>query len=141
MFAMVLGLATSLPYILYKLRNWHGIVFALVGLGLYFLVVLGKEKWEVYRTQRWPVTEAPVEAVRVERVDAGPNGVDYWKLHFNYTYEVTARHSGSYTFNLVTDKLKDEAEAGMAGKTVRVHYNPKDESKSVLWEDEVWALW
>jgi hypothetical protein len=131
----------DIPYILLKLRNWRGVATVAGLLAVWWAVATGREKWRKYRTRGWPTAEGAVSNIVVKKVDGGANGVDYWKLTFDYTYRVSAEHTGSYSFNLVTEKLRDRAEAGMVGKVVCVRYDPKDEAKSVLWFDEVWDLW
>ena len=131
----------DIPYILLKLRNWRGIVTVAGLLAVWWAVATFREKWRKYRTRGWPTAEGAVANIRVEKVDGGANGVDYWKLTFDYSYRVAQEHTSNYSFNLVTEKLRDRAAAGMVGKCVRVHYDPKDEAKGILWEDEVWDLW
>jgi Protein of unknown function (DUF3592) len=131
----------SIPYILLKLHSWQRVATAAALLALFGLFMTGREKLRKFRTRNWPTVRGLVGEIAVKRVDGGANGVDYWKLTFTYTYTVQQSHSGTYSINLVTQGLLDAASAGLPGKTVPVHYNPRDESRPVLWEDEVWDLW
>jgi len=132
--------AFSLPWILLRMRSWQEIV-AVVGLvGLLGLFRIFREKWRVYRTRGWPTSPGIVGNIRVRKIDGGVNGIDYWKLTFDYTYKVEREHTGSYSFNCVTENLASRASAGLKDKTVSVHYRPSDENKAILWEDEVWKI-
>jgi hypothetical protein len=89
----------------------------------------------------WPTTPGAVGSLQIRKVDGGMNGVDYWKVAFDYTYHVHTEHSGKYSFNCVTEKMAEGAVTGLRDKAVSVHYKPSDESKGIVWEDEVWDLW
>jgi hypothetical protein len=54
---------------------------------------------------------------------------------------VQQEHKGSYSFNCTSERMGQGVIAGLTDKTVCVHTKPSDESKSVLWEDEIWDLW
>jgi hypothetical protein len=133
--------ALSLPWILVTLHSWSRILLFVGFLFLYWLFVTLKEKWAKIRTRNWPVTQGPIENIRVEKVEGGVNGADYWKLTFDYTWTVSTQHRDSYSFNLTTDRLRDAAETGLVGKVAAVHYNPKNEADACVWFDEVWDLW
>jgi len=137
----MLSALASIPFILLKLGSWQRIATAAGLLALFGLFMTGREKFRKFRTRNWPTAPGAIGNIEVKKVDGGPNGVDYWKLTFTYTYTAQQTHSGTYSINLVTQGLLDAASAGIPGKTVPVHYNPKDESKPLLWEDEVWDLW
>ena len=131
----------SIPFILLKLGSWQRMAAAAGLLALFGVFMTGREKLRKFRTRNWPTTPGAIGTIEVKKIDGGANGVDYWKLTFTYTYTVQQPHSGTYSINLVTQGLLDKASAGLPGKTVRVHYNSKDEAKALLWEDEVWDLW
>jgi hypothetical protein len=95
----------------------------------------------VYRTRGWPTSPGTVGNIQSRKVDGGVNGVDYWKLTFDYTYKVEREHTNSHSFNCVTANIADGAIAGLKDKTVSVHYKPSDENKAILWEDEVLNIW
>ena len=133
--------ALSLPWILLRLRSWWEIGLIVGLLALWALFLTCKEKLMKYRSRGWPTATGVVSNVKVRKVDGGINGVDYWKLTFDYTYQVQQQHTGSYSFNCATENMADGATAGMKDKTVSVHYNPSNESKSILWEDEIWDIW
>jgi len=69
------------------------------------------------------------------------NGIDYWKVTFDYTYKAEREHTKSYSFNCVTENMAAGASVGLKDKTVSVHYKPSDENKAILWKDEVWDIW
>jgi hypothetical protein len=134
-------IALSLPWILLRMRSWKEIVAVVALLGILGLFLTCREKWRKYRTRGWPTAPGIVANIRVRKVDGGVNGVDYWKLTFDYTYKVEREHTDSYSFNCVTENMADGASAGLKDKTVSVHYRPSDENKAILWEDEVWDIW
>jgi hypothetical protein len=133
--------ALSLPWILLRLRSWWEILLIVGLLALWALFLTCKEKLRKYLSRGWPTAPGTVANIRTRKVDGGMNGVDYWKLTFDYTYRVQQEHSGSYSFNCATENMADGATAGMTGKTVSVHYKPSGESKGILWEDEIWDVW
>jgi hypothetical protein len=126
---------------LLRIRSWWEISLIVGALGLWVLVLTCREKWRKHRTRGWPTTPGAVENIQVRKVDGGMNGVDYWKTSFDYTYQVQQQHHGSYSFNCTSEKMADGAIAGLKDKTVSVHYKPSDESKGIVWEDEVWNVW
>jgi hypothetical protein len=133
--------ALSLPWILLRIRSWWEIGVIAGFLALWVIFQTCKEKWRMHRTRGWPTSSGTVTNIQVRKVDGGLNGVDYWKLTFDYIYQVQQEHSGTYSFNCVTEKMAGGATAGLRDKTVSVHYKPSDESKGILWEDEVWDIW
>jgi hypothetical protein len=135
------SIALSLPLIFLRIRSWWeiGVILALLGLWVVFLTC--KEKLRKYRTRGWPTSPGTVGNIQVKKVGGGLNGVDYWKLTFDYTYHVQQDHTGSYSFNCVTENMADGATAGLKDKSVSVHYPPSNEAKGILWEDEVWDVW
>jgi len=134
-------LALSLPWIFLRIRSWWQLGLIVVLLGLWYLFVTFKEKWQKHRTRGWPVVPGAIANIRAKKVDGGLNGVDYWKVTFDYTYRVAQEHSSSFSFNCVTEKMADGAIAGLKDKTVSVRYKPSDESKPVVWKDDVWDIW
>jgi hypothetical protein len=134
-------LAASLPSIFLLLRNWHEIAFIAGALAVWGIVATMKEKWRKYRTRSWPTTSGAVKNVQVDKVDGGVNGVDYWKVSFEYSYRVKQEHTGKYKFNCTSEKMSQGAFAGMTDKTVNVHYKPSNEADAVIWEDEIWDIW
>jgi len=134
-------IALSLPWILLRMRSWQELLAVVVLVVLLGLFRIYREKWRVYRTRGWPTSPGIVGNIRSDKVDGGVNGVDYWKVSFDYTYKVEREHTSSYSFNCVTEHLADRATAGLKGKTVSVHYRPSDENKAILWKDGVWAIW
>jgi hypothetical protein len=133
--------AMSLPWILLRLRSWWEIAVIVGLLALWGIFLTCKEKLRKYRTRGWPTTPGEVGNLQIRKVDGGMNGVDYWKVAFDYTYHVHTEHSGKYSFNCVTEKMAEGAVTGLRDKAVSVHYKPSDESKGIVWEDEVWDLW
>ncbi|MGD0481114.1 MAG: hypothetical protein ABSA42_13150 [Terracidiphilus sp.] len=133
--------ALSLPSILLGMRSWQEIVAVAGLIGLWGLFVIYREKWRMYRTRGWPTSPGIVGNIRSRKVSGGKDGVDYWKVTFDYTYKVEREHTNSYSFNCVTENLADRASAGLKDKTVSVHYKPSDENKTILWKDEVWNIW
>ena len=100
-----------------------------------------REKWRVYRTRGWPTSQGTVGNIRPDKVSGGANGVDYWKVKFDYTYKVQQEHTHSFSIICATENLANRASAGLKDKTVSVHYKPSDENKAMLWEDEVFNIW
>lgn len=137
----MLLLILSIPTILTRFHSAGNLGMIALVLAIYLAIVTIKKKWQVHYTRGWPTTQGSIENVRVEKVPGGLNGVDYWKVRFHYRYRVTQEHEGDYAFNCISEKQGQGAIAGLQEKTVRVHYKPADERKSVLWEDEVWNLW
>jgi len=123
------------------LRNKWEIAFIVGALALWGAIQFGREKLRVYRTRNWPRASGTVSNIRVRKVDGGANGVDYWKVTFDFTWRVAQEHTGTYKFNCTTEEMGNGAVAGLKDKPVSVHYKPSDESKGVLWEDEVWDIW
>ena len=133
--------ALCLPSLLLRIRSWWEAAVIAGFLALLVLVLTCWEKWRKYRTKGWPTSPGTVAYIHVRKVDGGLNGVDYWKLSFDYTYQVQQEHTSSYSFNCATENMADGATAGLTDKTVSVHYKPSDENKGILWEDEVWDIW
>jgi len=149
--------AFSVPTILMKLESHGGIAIFVCVLALYGIVVTLKEKWRVHKSKTWPTATGAISNVKQEKVDGGVNGVDYHKVSFRYTYQTNRgqtkqgqaqqgqmrqpEHAGSYSFNCISEAQANGAVAGLVDKTVSVHYQPGNEAKSVLWEDEVWNIW
>lgn len=149
--------AFSVPTILMKLESHGGIAIFVCVLALYGIVVTLKEKWRVHKSKTWPTATGAISNVKQEKVDGGVNGVDYHKVSFRYTYQTNRgqtkqgqaqqgqmrqpEHTGSYSFNCISEAQANGAVAGLVDKTVSVHYQPGNEAKSVLWEDEVWNIW
>ena len=131
----------SLPGILSRIRSQGEITFIVVFLALWLLFFTVREKLRVYRTRTWPKTDGDITEVSVKKVGGGINGVDYWKVSLEYSYRVQQEHAGKYSFNCTSENMGNGAVAGLAGKTVAVHYQSSDEAKSLLWEDEVWDIW
>ncbi len=131
----------SLPSLLMGLRSrWEiGAIVALLALWLAFQT--GREKVRKYRTRNWPTAPGKIADIRARKVDGGLNGVHYWKLTFDYSYGVAQQHMGTFAFNCTSEAMASGAAAGLEGKAVSVHYKPSDESKGILWEDEVWDIW
>lgn len=137
----MLLLILSIPTILARFHSARDLGMIGLFLAIYFAIVTLKEKWQVHYTRSWPTTQGAIENLRVEKVPGGLNGVDYWKVRFQYRYRVQEEHEGSYAFNCTSEEQGRGAIAGLQNKTVCVHYRPADERKSVLWEDEIWNLW
>jgi hypothetical protein len=143
--------AFSVPTILLKLDSHSGIAIFICVLALYGIVVIFKEKWRVHKTKNWPTVTGAISDVMQEKVDGGVNGVDYHKVSFRYSYQtqqaqttqaqIQQEHTGSYSFNCISEDQANGAMAGLVGKTVSVHYQPGKQARSVLWEDEVWNIW
>jgi hypothetical protein len=134
-----------------KLESHAGITIFVCVLALYGIVVTLKEKWRVHKSKNWPKATGSISDIKTEKVDGGVNGVDYHKVSFRYTYQTQPaqaqpgqtqpEHTGSYSFNCISEDQAKGAVAGLLDKTVCVHYQPGNEAKSVLWEDEVWNVW
>ena len=122
-------------------QSWDKIAFVAGALALWWAVQAGREKWRVYRSKGWPTCPGAVENLAVRKVDGGMNGVDYWKVSFDYRYRVTEEHVGSYKFNCTSEEMAHGAMVGLEGKTVSVHTPPANEGKGIVWEDEVWDVW
>jgi hypothetical protein len=133
--------ALSLPWILLRMRSWQEIVAVVVLVVLLGLFRIFREKWRVYRTRGWPTSQGTVGNIRPDKVSGGANGVDYWKVKFDYTYKVQQEHTHSFSIICATENLANRASAGLKDKTVSVHYKPSDENKAMLWEDEVFNIW
>jgi hypothetical protein len=110
-------------------------------LALWMVFQTGREKWRMYKSKGWPTTPGAITNIQVRKVDGGLNGIAYWKLSFDYSYRVTQEHSGSYSFNCTSEAMAQGAVAGLENKQATVHFNPANESKGVVWEDEVWNIW
>lgn len=135
------SLALSMPLFLLRIHSWGEIGFIVGALAVWGLVVTMKEKLRKYRTRSWPTAAGAVSNIQVEKVWGGVNGVDYWKVRFEYSYQGQQTHTGKYKFNCATEKMSQGASAGMQDETVNVHFNPRNEADSVLWEDEIWDIW
>jgi hypothetical protein len=131
----------SLPWLLMGLRSKWEIAVIVGLLAIWLAVQTGREKLRKYRTRSWPTVPGTVANIRVRKVDGGLNGVDYWKLTFDFTWRSAQEHTGTYAFNCTSEGMADGAVAGLQEKTVSVHHKPSDESKGILWEDEVWDIW
>jgi len=131
----------SLPWIFARLRSWWEVAVIVGLLALWLAFTTFREKLRKYRTRGWPTAAGAIEDIHVRKVDGGINGVDYWNVTFIYRYRVSAEHIGTYSFNCTSEKMSEGAFAGLDNKTVSVHYKPSDESKGILWEDEVWDIW
>lgn len=131
----------SLPWIFARMHSWWEIG-VIAGLGVLWVIFQTcREKLRKYRTRGWPTAAGKIAEIKVRKVDGGLNGVDYWKVSFDYSYRVAQEHSGSYSFNCATEAMADGAVAGLKDKTVCVRYSPSNEGKMLLWEDEVWDIW
>jgi len=128
-------------WIFARLRSWWEILVIAGLLVLWAVVQTFREKLRKYRTKGWPTATGTIANIKIRKVDGGLNGVDYWKVSFDYTYSVSKEQTGSYSFNCVTEAMGNGAVAGLVGKTACVHYNRSKESKGILWEDEVWDIW
>ena len=131
----------SLPLFYGRIHSWWQIELIVGLLALWWAVQTFREKLRKYRTRGWPTATGTVSNIAMRKVDGGLNGVDYWKASFDYSYSVAQQHSASYSFNCTSEEMATGAVAGMTDKTVNVHYSPSDESKSVLWEGEIWDIW
>ena len=134
-------LALSLPWILARFHSWGQIGVVALLLAVWLAFRMGREKLRVYRSRSWPTCPGTVEKLAVRKVDGGLNGVDYWKITFDFRYQVEAEHTGSYAFNCTSEGMAEGAMAGLAGKSVSVHYPKSDAGKGIVWEDEVWDVW
>jgi hypothetical protein len=132
--------ALSLPSILFSRPVWVIVPAAALLLVLGVFLTL-QEKWRKYRSREWPTSVGAITNLQARKVDGGINGVDYWKISFEYVFRVTQEHTGNYSFNCVSEKMANGALAGLTDKVVSVHYKPTDEAKALLWEDEIWDLW
>lgn len=137
----MLFLMLSIPTILARFHTARDLGLIGLFLAIYFVIVTGKEKWQVHRTRQWSTAQGTIENLQLEKVSGGMNGVDYWKVRFHYRYNATGEHEGTYAFNCTSETQGQGAIAGLQNKTVCVHYKPGAEGKSVLWEDEMWDLW
>ncbi len=133
--------AMSLPWILGRLHSWGQVGFVAGVLAAWWAARAGWERLRVYRSKGWPTCDGAVEKVAMRKVDGGLNGVNYWKVSFDYRYVAKEEHVRSYAFNCVSEAMGDGAVAGLEGRTVRVHFSPADEGKGIVWEDEVWDVW
>lgn len=133
--------AISLPTILARMHSARelGIIALLAAVVITFMTLW--EKWKKYHTRNWPSAKGSVTKLDLRKVDGGLNGIDYWKVTIDYTYQAQQEHKGSYSFNCTSETMGQGAIAGLTGKSVCVHYSPSKESKSLLWEDEIWDLW
>ena len=131
----------SLPLFYGRIHSWWQIELIVGLLALWWAVQTFREKLRKYRTRGWPTATGTVSNIAMRKVDGGLNGVDYWKVSFDYSYRVAQEHSGSYSFNCTSEAMADGAVAGLKDKTVCVHYSPSGEGKMLLWEDEVWDIW
>jgi hypothetical protein len=131
----------SLPLFLGRIHSWCQVELIVGVLALWWAVQTFREKLHKYRSRGWPITTGTISNIAVRKVSGGLNGVDYWKASFDYSYSVTQPHSASYSFNCVSEEMAAGAVAGLKDKAVCVHYSPSDESKCLLWEDEVWDIW
>jgi hypothetical protein len=133
--------AASWPSMLLSFRSWREIVIAAGFLAIALAILTCREKLRKYRTRNWPTTPGTVVNIHSRKVDGGSNGIDYWKFTFDYNYGVTQQRTGTYAFNCTSENMVQGATAGLENKTVTVHYKPSDESKGILWEDEIWDIW
>jgi hypothetical protein len=131
----------SFPLFLLFLRNKWEIAFIAGALAVWGAIQFGREKLRVYRTRNWPKATGTVSNIRSRKVDGGANGVDYFKVTFDFTWRVAQDHTGTYKFNCTSEEMAAGAVAGLQERSVSVHYKPSDESKGILWEDEVWDIW
>jgi hypothetical protein len=131
----------SFPLFLLFLRNKWEIAFIAGALALWGAIQFGREKLRVYRSRNWPKATGTVTNIQSRKVDGGINGVDYYKVTFDFNYRVDQDHTGTYDFNCTSEAMAEGAVAGLQDKTVSVHYKPSDESKGILWEDEIWDIW
>jgi hypothetical protein len=133
--------AFSFPWFLLRIHSWSELAIIAGILLLIVFITTGREKFRKYRTRGWPTASGTIGNISVRKVNGGVNGVDYWKLTFEYTYRVQFEHTNNYCFNCLSESMADGATAGLKDKTIPVHYKPVDEYKAALWEDEVWDLW
>ncbi len=122
-------------------QSWDRIAFVVGGLAVWLAFRFGREKLRVYRSKSWPTCSGAVEKLAIRKVDGGLNGVDYWKITFDFRYQVEAEHTGSYAFNCTSESMANGAMAGLAGKIVTVHYPKSNPAKGIVWEDEIWDVW
>jgi hypothetical protein len=122
-------------------QSWDKIAFVVGVLAVWLAFQMGREKLRVYRSRSWPTCAGAVEKLAVRKVDGGLNGVDYWKITFDFCYQVEAEHTGSYAFNCTSESMANGAMAGLAGKNVSVHYPKSAPAKGIVWEDEIWDVW
>jgi hypothetical protein len=134
-------LGISVPTILARFHSARqlGIIAGLTVIVVVLMTL--REKLRKYKTRNWPISVGTIEDLHLVKVDGGLNGVDYWKVLFRYKYRVQGEHEGKYSFNCTSEAMGQGAIAGLQDKTVCVHYKQSDESKSLLWEDEMWDLW
>ena len=135
------SIAVSLPTLLSGIRSVREFGVILVLAAVVVAVMTLWEKWKKYRTRNWPTATGTITKLDASKVDGGLNGIDYWKVAVHYAYGAQQEHSGVYTFNCATEQMSQGAVAGLTEKPVCVHYSPSNESKSLLWEDEIWDLW
>jgi len=122
-------------------QSWDKIAFVVGALAVWWAVQTGREKLRVYRSRSWPKCPGAVEKLAVRKVDGGLNGVDYWKITFDFRYQVEREYTGLYAFNCTSEGMAEGAMAGLEGKSVSVHYPKSDAGKGIVWEDEVWDVW
>ena len=122
-------------------QSWEKIAFVVAVLAIWLAFQKGREKLRVYRSRSWPTCAGTVEKLAVRKVDGGLNGVDYWKITFDFRYQVEAEHTGSYKFNCTSEEMAQGAMAGLEGKSVSVHYPKSNPEKGIVWEDEIWDVW
>ena len=134
-------LAVSLPTLLSHIRSPLELVL-IAGLAVVVVALMTLwQKWKKYRTRNWSTAVGTIAKIDVNKVDGGLNGIDYWKVAVHYAYQAKQEGAGVYTFNCTSELMSQGAVAGLTGKPVCVHYSPFKESKSLLWEDEVWDIW
>jgi len=134
-------IAVSLPTLISHVRSAQELVI-IAGLAVVVVAAMTLwEKWKKYRTKNWPTATGTITKLDAYKVDGGLNGIDYWKVAIHYAYQAQHEGAGVYTFNCTSELMSQGAVAGLTDKPVCVHYSPFKESKSLLWEDEVWDIW
>ena len=109
--------------------DFGSVQFVLTG-----LLLVGATVWrfvKYFGASSWPVVNGTVEYARSAPID---NAV---QAEITYSYEVNGEYySGQFFKTFLRDRTADEYVARFKGKTVPVHYNPRQPDCSKLIEKE-----
>jgi hypothetical protein len=89
--------------------------------------------------ERWPTADGTVVSVNARSVD-GDLGT-LWFCDVSYSYSVSGEFYGGYrSFGAVSENEADTLAHSLRGKTILVHYSPKDPAESAVLREEQVAL-
>jgi len=115
-------------------------IFCMLAAGILVLVsvlqIMVRKRIERTRSRKWPTTSATVNLVSIADVTDNAS-VPSYRATLTYVYRNPEEQMGDYSRDFGS---KDEANAwanSYKGETVKVYVNPRDPTRSFLWEEDL----